>query len=166
VNKIERAFGWRDIPSSAIDRASILQFDSDVEDADWFSGKEWCELTLEDWRTHMCAYTFMSSEAAPYYLPSLLIISAQKPEEWISSLDSLIIGLDCTPEWGVQDERIRARYLGWKIEEYEALQEWFLFMSEHAPDLAFGTSGPGDSFGRAFELVELLKRETILSGLR
>lgn len=161
VNKIERAFDWRKMPASAIDRVSILQFDSDVDDADWFSEKNWHDVTLGDWKNHSSAYTFMSNEAAAYYLPSLLILSASHPEEWISSLDSLIMNLDCTPDWGVKDDRIRERYLGWRIEEYEVLQDWLLFMSEHGPDLAHGTAGPGDRFGRAFELIELLKQETI-----
>ena len=159
VEMIKRAFGRRKMPASAVDGDAWVD-DSDVKDAMWFSGRDWRGIALQDWRDHMCAYTFMSAEAGQYYLPSLLILSAQNPSEWIYSLDALISELDCTPELGVRDERIRDRYLGFKADEYAAIQEWLLFMSENAPDLGYPTSGVGDKFGRAFALVDLLRKET------
>ena len=160
VINISNAFASNVMPAEAIHRESVVQFDSDVEDALWFSGRDWREITVADWRDHMSAFTFMSNEAAAYYLPSLLILSAQNPKESINSLDSLIYELDCTPELGIRDERIRARFLGLPNEAYEAIKEWLLFMSENAPDLGYGTSGPGDRFGRIFEVIDLIQQES------
>ena len=137
----------------------MIQFDSDVEDAHWSSCRDWREITVADWRSHMDAFTFMSDEAARYYLPSLLILSAQNSEEWNPSLDSLINQLDCTPELGIQDIPVRCRYLGLPDEVYEVIKEWLVFMSEQAPDLAYGTSGRAtDSAAHSSESISYSKK--------
>jgi len=98
LEKIYLAFAYRSMPGRAIDYdEGASPVDSDVEDALWFSGRNWRDIKLEDWKDHMCAFTFMFGEAARYYLPSLLTVSAQSPKEWIYSLDSLMIELDHYP---------------------------------------------------------------------
>ena len=54
--EIERAFGWRKMPDNVIDEKpeNLLDPDSDILDALWFAGRDWRDITVEDWRQHFC----------------------------------------------------------------------------------------------------------------
>lgn len=154
------------MPDRAIDYdEGASPIDSDVEDALWFSGRNWRDIKLEDWKDHMCAFTFMSAEAARYYLPSLLTVSAQNPEEWIYSLDSLMSELDHYPGIESWEDRFKERFLGFYLDEYEALKDWLLYMAEHAPGLGFHNSGAGETCLRALDVVNLLQQEVEIQNM-
>jgi hypothetical protein len=80
LEKIESAFSSRAKPAQVRLADGVFQLDFEVEEALWFSGRDWHELTWQDWQEHSSAIYF-DSEAFAYYLPSVLLLSAQRPSE-------------------------------------------------------------------------------------
>ena len=158
--KIEAAFAGRAMPAELID-PSVFQFDSDVEEALWFVGRDWHELKWNDWKEHSCAINFFSPEAFGYYLPSLLLVTAQNPTDWLSAVDALIWELDLSPSVEAWPDHMARRFLALRGEELDALKEWLLFMCEYPTYDGYGisASGPGEVFGRVFDTVELIQKE-------
>lgn len=161
TERIERAFYSRPRPAQVRLADEVVQLDSDVEDALWFSGRDWHELTLRDWNQHSSAIYFFDSEAFAYYLASVLVLSAQNPNDWLEAADSLINWLDRTPDPEGWTEGFASRFLGLNHAELDVLKEWLLKVCEYVPYQRGGiaASGPGDTFGRAFDTIDLLQRE-------
>jgi hypothetical protein len=161
AGKIERAFALRPIPNETVALSEVQQIDSDVEEALWFSGRDWHGLTWRDWEEHPCAIFFFSPDAFAYYLPSLLLLSIEKPTECLQAADSLIGELDRSPSLEGWHESLLRRFLVLRSEELDVLKEWFLQICEYGPYERWGiaASGPGDTFGRAFDTVDLLQKE-------
>jgi len=78
---IEHVFSSRAKPAQVRLADEVIQLDDDVEDALWFSGRDWHELTWQNWQEHSDAIFFFDPEAFAYYLPSILLLSAQNPNE-------------------------------------------------------------------------------------
>ena len=158
--KIERVFSPRAKPLQVIaDR--VLQLDSDVEEALWFSGRDWHKVTWQEWQQHDCAIYFFNPEAFAYYLPSVLSLSLQNPNESLNAADSLINWLDRSPNVDGWTEDFASRFLEMNRAELDVLKEWLLRICDYAPYRTYGAaaSGPGDTFGRAFDTVDLLQKE-------
>ncbi|MBV8113365.1 MAG: hypothetical protein JO300_01390 [Silvibacterium sp.] len=162
IPKIKQAFGWRPMPVEVVEGTSLLQLDSDVEEALWFAGRNWRDITWQDWQQRRVALTFMSPDAFTYYLPSVLILSLKNPEETLAPAQSSIWNLDRTPSIQALDRYLIDRFRELRTEEYEVLKEWLLQLSDYVPYRGFGiaASGPGDVFGRAFDTLNLLQTET------
>jgi hypothetical protein len=162
LRKIEKVFASRRMPAEVVEPASLLQLDSDVEEALWFAGHDWHDITWKDWKEHSAAIIFFSRDAFAYYLPSLLLLSLQNPRELLESAQTLIWELDRSPSTEGWNDHFTRRFLGLRSEEYDVLKEWLLQMCEYAPYRGYGlaASGPGDTFGRAYDTVDLLQKET------
>jgi hypothetical protein len=161
AEKIERVFAARSKPAHVRVADGVLQLDSDVEDALWFSGRDWHEITWQHWQKYFSAIFFFDPEAFAYYLPSILMLSAQSPNEPLTAADSLIDYLDCSPDVGGWTLGFASRFLELTAPELDVLKEWLLQVCEYAPYKRWGiaASGPGDTFGRAYDTVDLLQRE-------
>lgn len=159
--RIERVFAHRMMPGAVVDMTNRYQIDSDVEEALWFAGRDWRSITWDDWREHSSAIYFFDSEAFGYYLPSLLLLSAQRPDEELMAADSLISQLDCSPDPEGWPEGLATRFLKLNWAELQVLKEWLLQVCEYAAYRTYGTaaSGAGETFGRAFDTVDLLQKE-------
>jgi hypothetical protein len=163
--KIEKAFEDRRMPDEVVEMEGLLQIDSDVEDALWFKGRNWREVTSRDWQQYNCGLNFMSPDAYLYYLQSLLILTIKNPNDYPDlAISSFINQLDRSPGTENWDGALTDRFLGLSNAEYEAIEEWLLYASENLHDLFWGiaASGPGDGFGRAFDTIAALQRETQL----
>jgi hypothetical protein len=158
--QIVEAFAHRQMPTEVID-PKASQFDSDVEETLWFAGRHWQDVTFEDWEAHSCAIFFLSPEAFVYYLPSLLILSMQHPTRSLLSVDAMVGWLDRSPNTSGWNDHFTDRFIRLQSEEYAVIQEWLLFLSERAPHYAARVYAPGDTFGRAYDTVELLRKETL-----
>jgi hypothetical protein len=159
--KIEGAFAHRGMPDAVVDMTSLFQIDSDVEEALWFTGRDWHRLTWHDWQDHSCAIYFFDPAAFAYYLPSLLLLSARDPSQSLNAADSLLEELDRSPDPEGWTDGFVSRFLGLNTEELDVLKEWLLQVCEYAPYRGWGiaASGPGDTFGRAFDTVNLVQQE-------
>jgi hypothetical protein len=161
LDKISSTFALRPMPDATVTLSDVQQVDSDVEEALWFSGRDWRSLTLRDWEKHPCAISFFSADAFPYYLASILRLSVENPTVWLQAADSLIGELDRSPSLEGWDERRLNRFLVLRLEELDVLKEWLLQVCEYLPYEQWGiaASGPGDTFGRAYDTVDLLQKE-------
>ena len=159
--KIDRAFSSRRRPSQVRLPDGISQLDFEVEEALWFSGRDWHELTWQNWHEHSSAILFFDADAFAYYLPSVLVLSAQNPNELLEAADSLISVLDQSPGAEAWTDGFASRFLELNREELDVLKEWLLQICEYPPykGWGFAASGPGDTFGRAFDTVDLLQKE-------
>ena len=157
---IERVFAHRAMPEAVVDMTNCFQIDSDVEEALWFTGRDWHGLTWRDWQEHSCAIYFFDSEAFAYYLPSVLLLSAKRLSEELMAADSLIGQLDCSPDPDGWPEGVASRFLELNPAELDVLKEWLLQICEYIPykGVGFAASGPGDTFGRAFDTLDLLRK--------
>jgi len=157
--QIERVFSSRTKPVQVRLADEVIQLDDDVEDALWFSGRDWHELTWQDWQEHSCAIYFFDPEAFAYYLPSLLLLSAQNPKDSLNAADSLISELDRSPDPKGWTEGFVSRFLELNRAELDVLKEWLLQVCEYVPykQVGLAASGPGDTLGRAFDTINLLQ---------
>lgn len=165
IDKIEKAFAHRPMPAEVVNMEGRSQIDSDVDDALWFQGRDWRGLTRDDWEKRHWGVIFLSPGAFAYYLPSLLVLAIQDPQHYPDlTIQSFMMELDRSPGKANWDPPLTDRFFGWSTEEYEAMKDWLLFASENIPGLFHGAaaSGPGDGFGRAFETIDLLQKETEL----
>jgi hypothetical protein len=162
TDKIESVFSSRLKPAQVSLPDELLKHvDSDVEDALWFSGRDWHELTWLDWQHHSSAIFFFDADAFAYYLPSVLILSAQQPNEWMNAAHSLVGQLDRSPDPSGWTEDFASRFLGLNRAELNLLKEWLLYICEYDSYRGYGPagSGPGETFGRAFDTLDLLEKE-------
>jgi hypothetical protein len=165
---IETAFAGREMPAK-LTNSEFDPMDSDLADVLWFSGRNWREITWNDWKGRNVALCFFTHDALAYLLPSVLLLSLQRPGEYLSSAGDLVKrfgSLDWAPSPDHWKDYFREQFLGLRTEEYEAIKEWLLFMSNletyrkyinHKP-------GPGDIFERAIETVCLAQRESLKAG--
>ena len=158
--RIERVFAHRVMPDVVVDMTSPFHIDSDVEEALWFTGRDWQSITRDDWQKHPVAFTFFSKEALGYYLPSILLLSLQSPQQALDPAESLIWELDRSPSTEGWTDNFANRFLGLTSTELDVLKEWLLQVCEYAPYKGWGiaASGPGDTFGRAFDTIDLLQK--------
>lgn len=163
LERIERAFAHREMPAETVQLEGMFQIDSDVDDALCLKGRDWHELTCEHWRAHYCGLYHLSPEAFAYYLPSLLVLTVQDPKNYPDlAVDALFLDLDRSCGAEHLDAHLIDRYSVLTNEEYEAVKQWLLFACENIPDAFWGAavSGPGDGFGRVFDTIDLLQKET------
>ncbi|MGA8088262.1 MAG: DUF6714 family protein [Terracidiphilus sp.] len=163
IGKIEQAFAHRKIPAEAVVMEGRLQIDSDVEDGLWFQGRDWREITKEDWEKHHWGFSYLSPAAFAYFLPSILILTLRNPQNSPDlAVDSFVWQLDSSP--GVENlSPFSYRYFEFTDDEFEAMKEWLLWACENKPDVFRGNAvgGPGDGFGRAFDAIDLIHKEAV-----
>lgn len=159
--RIEQAFAARQKPAQVRLGDGVVQLDSDVEEALWFCGRDWHELTWQDWQEHRSAIYFFDPDAFVYYLPSILILSAQNPANPLAVAEGLISELDRSPDAMGWTEGFASRFLELSPEQLDILKEWLLQVCEYDSYKGWGiaASGPGDTFGRAYDTVDLIKTE-------
>ena len=161
---IEQAFAAREMPKKLTDSDCTDTLDTDVQDTLWFSGRNWRELTWDDWRKHDVALCFFNRDALAYWLPSVLLLSLQRPDEFMPSAGYLIrtFGSRC---WAPSPQHwkpfFRERFVGLRTGEYEALKGWLLFLGRVDTYRVSRLRGPGDIFDRALETISFAQQETM-----
>jgi len=161
TEKIEEAFDARPKPAQVRLADELLQLDSDVEEALWFNGRDWHEITWKDWQEHRSAIYFFAPDVFAYYLPSVLILSAQNSSKPLAAAEALINELDRSPDMEGWTEGFASRFLELGSGELDVLKAWLLQVCEYVPYKRWGiaASGSGDTFGRAYDTVDLLQKE-------
>lgn len=150
VRQIERAFAHREKPEVLIDRSIPV---ADDEDALWFAGRDWREITPQDWKDHYDAFFRFAPDAFRYYLQSILCLVATNPDENLLAADALINCLDRTPNPEWWDEFVLTRLSGLQIDEYDAIGGWIAMLSGNSKVYT------EDSLTRAYQTIWLLQAE-------
>jgi hypothetical protein len=92
--QIKEAFTGRTMPSHAINPQLDTSFlGPDETDAFWFQGRDWRELTRDDWQRHYCGIFFFTADALAYYLPSIMLHSMGRQSDVFLAADSLVLFL-------------------------------------------------------------------------
>jgi hypothetical protein len=158
-DRIENAFKHRSMPDRTVATKSGLT--PDVLEATWFAGRDWHDLSQRDWELHRDAIYHFTVEAFQYYLPSILLLTADG-QRYLFVADGIISCLDRSPTTAYWDEFLTSRFLGLADQEYEVLKVWLLTLSGRSDGRT------EDQLARAYETVELLQQETarLRSGLR
>lgn len=163
IKKIEQAFARRKSPTEVVKMEGRLQIDSDVEDGLWFQGRDWQEITKEDWENHHWGFSYLSPAALAYFLPSILTLTTRNPKDAPDlAVCSFVWELDSSP--GIENLNPRSyRYHELTDDEFDAVKEWLLWACESKPDVFRGNAvgGPGDGFGRAFDAIDLIHKEAV-----
>src|SRR6185437_2536845 len=94
-------------------------------------------------------------------LPSLLRLSAGNQTDSLLAANSLINQLDRSPNVGSWTEDFVSQFLVLRPSELEVMKEWLLQVCEYIPYKRLGNagSGPGDTFGRAYDTIDYLQKE-------
>jgi hypothetical protein len=71
--------------------------------------------------------------------------------------------LDWSPSEEYWTDEFKKRFSGLRFEEYDVIKEWILYISDFEIYRIYGTSGPGDIFGRAFDTINLAQKEIMRS---
>lgn len=148
--KIAKAFAGRQIPGKVLDvPPGRGWFDSDEEDALWFEQRDWHDLTWTDWVDHYCGIFFFTPAALAYYLPSVLTLSAQSPDDCLIAAESLLLMLQrALKEWNESHQSV---FSCLSRQECEVLKEWVILLRETQQYEI-------DQIDRALEFVDLLMR--------
>lgn len=153
--QIETAFRVRTPPQSTVESGSIST--PEQLDAIWFVGRNWRDISRADWESHGDAFYAFSPKAFVYFLPSILMVSVERPGEYFGVAESLIGILDRSPVVENWDEFLVSRLCGLNSSEYAAISEWLLRLSQH--DFPYDSDG----IARAFDTVQLLDKESGLA---
>jgi hypothetical protein len=157
--EIAEVFAWRPIPSEVIEFQIPLQLDSDIKDTLWFAGRDWHDISWDDWQGHDVGMTYFTGEAFGYYLPSVLVLSVGRPEQCLSAAERLISHLDLPPDVEYWNPLFQRHLFNLSIEEIEVVKRWLVIISDSPTYHLHGTSGQGDNLGRAFDTLNLLHQE-------
>jgi hypothetical protein len=150
-DKVRRAFGHRPFPQTTVSFRGVIT--PEQQDALWFAGRDWRTLSEEDWGDHPDAVFTFTKEAFRYYLPSILLLTANGKRSLLAA-DAIIRTLDRSPTISYWDEFLKSRLVGLSDEEYEVIQEWLLSLSGKV------YVDEENSLERAYETVHLLQQET------
>jgi len=149
ASKISEAFSSRTRPEAVIE--SHAPGTDEYSDAQAFAGREWRELSEDDWREHSAAIFGLSPEAFRYYLPSILHLSVSSNHVDMLGIDALIGMLDRSNTPSSWDQFFRERWTGFTPAEYQVLQEWLIWLSSE-PGMKFASQ----RLGRASDTVSIL----------
>jgi hypothetical protein len=166
VEVIEEAFKGRVMPDVVTTSDCSDPADSDIEDTLWFVGRNWREVSWNDWNEHDVSLSFFTRDALAYWIPSVLLLSLGRTGEYLPSAGYLIRAFGArywAPSPNHWTISFRERFVGLRSEEYEAIEAWLMFMSNMEIYRKYLNTKPrsGDVFERAIETVRLALRESL-----
>lgn len=150
---IEQAFAWRKKPEKVI--APSPATTTEQEDALWFAGRDWRDITAQDWHAHRDAFYAFTPEAFAYYLPSVLRLALQSNAADLLPADALLSILDRSPSIENWDDFLVTRLGTLRPAECNVLKEWVSALRT-IPQWA-----SGHSLDRAFDTAVLLEKRAI-----
>ena len=154
TERVERAFASRKMPVELVGRLAPGSYSSDEEHALWFAQRSWHELTKDDWIRHGDAIFRFTHETFAYYLPSLLILSIEAPDQWLSAAGSMVNLLEdgsALENWGYSQ---KSGFIGFSCDELAIIREWLVFFQDRETyNEPYGT----ERVGRALKSVEILQ---------
>jgi hypothetical protein len=127
ISHIKAVFSNHQKPETVIFPGQELR--GDYEDALWFQGRDWESIEWDDWQYYPDSLTFFHSEGFRYYLPSVLILSLERANEWLKVADSLMMSLIELPNDTPWKDNVYKRFQVLSISELELLRDWCMLMT-------------------------------------
>lgn len=149
ISRVEAIFKSYTMPSMTVAIHGI-SVTTDEDDGLWFTNRKWTEITWEDWEKYYCALFTFAPEAFIYYLPSIISLSLQRPNEWLAPVDSIIAMLDMSPDIASFNDFFYERFVGHRCEVYDLLEDWILVLAEN-------NIYSIDKLSRSIDVIKLLK---------
>ncbi len=156
IKKIEQAFKNRKKPFEFIGSNELSE--DEYSDLDEFINIHPNDITADDLEEHYEVIFWLSSEAFIYYLPLILCTSIKAEEPNLLINHSIIGMLDRSSDPSLWDDFFIKRWSLLFNEEYEAVQEWILWISSFENDSFFE-----GALSRTFDVLEVLKTVKPLS---
>lgn len=147
--RIADAFGWREKPEPVTSPVHSQPSPETLE-ADWFAGRDWRDVTRDEWDAHADAVYSFTPVAFQYYFPSLVLRSLENLDAWFAPADAIVTVLDRSPNPDYWDEFLTSRFAELTLGEYEVILEWLVALAGH------NCVSTSVGLGRAFDTVELL----------
>ena len=116
-----------------------------------FEGKDWRDVTAEDWLENSDAFFGLSPEAFAYFLPSILSLSLDHANFPMGSADTLIGSLDTSADPEIWPEWFCQRFGLLSASEIRALKDWAALY------LANAEKGEGSEFERVQDTLSMLE---------
>jgi hypothetical protein len=127
--QIKEAFTGRTMPSHAINPQLDTSFlGPDETDAFWFQGRDWRELTRDDWQRHYCGIFFFTADALAYYLPSIMLHSMGRQSDVFLAADSLVLVLEGRTPVAEKCQHHSCDCLALSSEERGAVVRWMRYL--------------------------------------
>lgn len=147
---IEDAFSWRQMPAKLV--TSGAEVDSEeLAEANSFLGRPFQELTCKFLDAKFEFIYWITPEAFRYYLPGIMCAGIREARPELLVNFSIVRMLSRSTEEELFDDFFSGRWVGLRSKEYQACQEWLLWLSK---DL---DAEIGPEISRAFDLLEYLK---------
>ncbi len=159
LNKIERSFKKRKKPLEFIGSDELSK--DEYNDLNEFIKIHPNDMTADDLEEHYEIIFWLSSEAFIYYLPFILCTGVKVEEPNLLINHSIIGMLDRSSDPSLWDDFFIKRWALLSNEEYDAVQEWILWLSSFD-----NTSYSESSLSRSFDILEVLKTVKPLLSLR
>lgn len=154
IERITDVFGKRALPEITHVKEIIVR--SDEEETEWFQGRDWRTLTWEQWSEHDSAISYFGPEAFVYYLPSILVLSFQRPDQWFRPADSLIFLLSRNSRPDLWSDQFKDRFLRLTRDELGCLKQWLSFWIGKE---TYDSSVDAGEVSRASEAVDFLEKQ-------
>lgn len=131
LRKISLAFSNRNRPGILFSSEELTP--DEIEEVNGFSNLDWRAVDQELLHTNCYAFSWFSSDAFCYYLPSVMSISIAENACDLLVIDFIIGGLDRSPVPANWDDFFLNRWTLFTQDEYGAIEEWlnWLFSQEN-----------------------------------
>ncbi len=145
--EIAAAFGHRRRPPivTTVAVSSTLR-----DDARYFEGMDWREVTADDWRMYSDAFFGFSAEGFLYFLPSLLMVSLETSSPGLVAADLLVSSLDTSGDPDLWTDWFSDRFRRLTLPELRALKDWSGIYLRH------DEKGEGSEFARVEDTLAML----------
>lgn len=148
LTQISTAFSTRVSPADVVQPGHPATHE--YEEAFHFQGRDWCEITCDEWTSYSDAIYAFSPPAFCYFLPGMLS-SGLREDRADQLITSTLLGmLDRGPSMETWDVFFAERWPLLTAEECRAVQQWILWLANQS------TGFDDDALMRSYETLEML----------
>lgn len=151
VSQISTAFSARVSPATVIPPSHPTTHE--YIEALHFQGRDWREITCDEWASYSDAIYAFSPSAFCYFLPGMLSSQVREQRADLLITSALLNMLDRSPNMDTWDDFFVERWPLLTTEECRAVQQWILWLANQS--IGFDD----DTLMRSYETLEILATE-------
>lgn len=146
--RIATAFSARVSPAAVVE--IVHPGTHEYDEALHFQGRDWREITCDEWASYSDAIYAFSPPAFCYFLPGMLSAAIREDKADLLITDALINMLDRSPNRETWDSFFVERWPLLTTAECRAVQQWILWLADQPAKF------DDDSLTRSYETLEIL----------